>query len=85
MHPQCRRMCDLLAGSKGKLDQATLTGFFADHKSTICKHAKLDAAGKVTDGGFTVDSMLFNCTTKEAHVSRGPGCSGRWRTFRFGA
>ena len=76
-HPQCQRMCDLLAGAKGKLDRCLLQGFFGDHKSTICKHP--DSKG----GGFTVDSMLFDCTKLEAYVSRGPGCSGRWKTFRF--
>jgi len=70
-HPQCRRMLDLLEGSKGKLDRARLQGFFGDHKSTICKH------------NGTLDSMLFNCTRREAYVSRGPGCSGRWKTFTF--
>jgi isopenicillin-N N-acyltransferase-like protein len=77
IHPQCRRMFDLLGESRGKLDRARLQGFFGDHKSTICKHP--DSKG----GGFTVDSMLFDCTRGEAHVSRGPGCSGRWKTFRF--
>jgi isopenicillin-N N-acyltransferase-like protein len=76
VHPQCRRMFDLLDGGKGKLDRGALQGFCADHKSTVCKHPGYK-------GGFTVDSMLFNCTTKEAHVSRGPGCSGRWQTFTF--
>src|SRR5262249_18821365 len=37
VHPQCRRMLDLLAGSQGKLDPTTLKEFFADHQSTICK------------------------------------------------
>ena len=83
LHPQCQRMFDLLAGAKGKLDQAALQSFFADHKSTICKHPGSKSGGGVDAGGFTVDSMLFNCTTREAHVSRGPGCSGRWRTFTF--
>ncbi|HEY7426345.1 MAG TPA: C45 family peptidase [Gemmataceae bacterium] len=84
LHPQCQRMFDLLAGSKGKLDKPTLQGFFADHKSTICKHPTFQRGGGIeTSGGFTVDSMLFNCTTREAHVSRGPGCSGRWQTFTF--
>jgi isopenicillin-N N-acyltransferase-like protein len=76
VHPQCQRMFDLLEGRKGQLDRKTLEGFFADHGSGICKHPG-------HKGGFTVDSMLFNCTTKEAHLSRGPGCSGRWKTFRF--
>jgi hypothetical protein len=32
---------------------------------------------------MSLDSMLFNCTTREAHVKRGPGCMGRWKTFTF--
>jgi isopenicillin-N N-acyltransferase-like protein len=83
LHPQCRRMLELLDGSKGELDRATLQGFFGDHKSTICKHPGAKRGGGVDPGGFTVDSMLFDCTRREAHVSRGPGCSGRWKTFRF--
>jgi len=70
-HPQCQRMLDLLAGSKGRLDRPTLQGFFGDHESTICKHYG------------TLDSMLFNTAKREAYVSRGPGCSGRWRRFTF--
>jgi isopenicillin-N N-acyltransferase-like protein len=70
-HAQCQRMYELLDGGKGKLDRGMLQGFFGDHKSTICKH------------GATLDAMLFNCTTKEAYVSRGPGCSGRWKRFTF--
>src|SRR5262249_48094906 len=73
-HPQCVRMYELLRGGKGRLDRPTLQGFFGDHHSTICKH----------NGGVgTLDSMLFDCTTKEAYVSRGPGCSGRWKRFDF--
>jgi isopenicillin-N N-acyltransferase-like protein len=83
IHPQCQRMFDLLAGAKGKMDRRTLQSFFADHKATICKHPGYRAKGAATSSGFTVDSILFNCTRREAHVSRGPGCSGRWRTFRF--
>jgi isopenicillin-N N-acyltransferase-like protein len=73
--PQCQRMFDLLVDSKGKLDRPTLQTTFGDHKSTICNHP-----GK---GFMTVDSMLFNCTTKEVHIQRGPGCAKRWKTFRF--
>jgi hypothetical protein len=68
---QCQRMCDLLDGSRGKLDRAALQAFFGDHESSICKH------------GSTLDAMLYDCTRREAHVARGPGCSGRWKTFRF--
>jgi isopenicillin-N N-acyltransferase like protein len=71
LHPQCRRMADLLAGSKGKLDRAALQGFCGDHQSTICKHPG------------TLDAMLFDCTGREAWVARGPGCSGRWKRFTF--
>jgi hypothetical protein len=70
-HPQCRRMGDLLAGARGKLDRATLQGFFGDHQSTICKHFS------------TLDAMLFDTTTRTAYVTRGPGCSGRWQRFGF--
>jgi isopenicillin-N N-acyltransferase-like protein len=83
LHPQCQRMFDLLAGSKGKLDRQALQGFFGDHKSTICKHPGFKKGGGVDGGGFTVDSMLFDCTSRVAYVSRGPGCSGRWKTFDF--
>ena len=82
IHPQCQRMFDLLAGGKGQLDRPALQAFFGDHKSTICKHPSTKKKG-AEPAGFTVDSMLFNCTTREAYVSRGPGCSGRWQTFRF--
>ncbi|MCC6441845.1 MAG: hypothetical protein IT210_00145 [Armatimonadetes bacterium] len=70
-HPQCQRMWDLLGREQGRLDRETLQGFFGDHASTICKH------------GSTLDSMLFDCARREACISRGPGCSGRWQTFRF--
>ena len=91
LHHQCKRMFDLLAESKGKLDRATIQGFFGDHtttslddhKSKICKHPDSKSGGGVEASGFTVDSMLFDCTKLEAHVSRGPGCSGRWKTFQF--
>ncbi len=72
-HPQCQRMADLLAGKKGQLDRSTLQGFFGDHESTICKHWS------------TLDAMLFDCSAREAYLSRGPGCSGRWRKFGFPA
>src|SRR5262249_56009017 len=38
LHPQCQRMFDLLAESKGKLDGVTLQGFFPDPHSTIPTH-----------------------------------------------
>ena len=70
-HTQCQRMLDLLDGAQGQLDRKMVQGFFGDHESTICKH------------GSTLDAMLFDCTRREAHIARGPGCSNRWQTFRF--
>jgi hypothetical protein len=60
-----------LDSSKGKLDRAAIQGFFGDHESSICKHFS------------TLDAMLFDCTNRVAYVSRGPGCSSRWKTFGF--
>src|SRR5262249_5011444 len=73
MHPQCKRIIELLDEGKGRYDEATLKGYFADHKCPLCIHPS-------PKRGFTVDSMLFNCNTREAHVTRGPVCTGRWRT-----
>ena len=79
-NPKCARMYDLLAGSQGKLDRDTLQGFFADHdgqgNDRICVHNEKNDA-------LSLDSMLFNCTTREAHLKRGPGCVGTWQTFGF--
>jgi isopenicillin-N N-acyltransferase-like protein len=71
LHPQCRRMAELLRGAKGKLDRPILQSFFGDHRCTICKH------------NGTLDSLLFDTTKRQAYVSRGPGCSGRWKRFGF--
>lgn len=76
-HPQCQRMCDLLAAGKGRLDAATLQSCFGDHQAPICKHLTPKR------GGGTLDVMLFNTTRREAYMTRGPACRGRWKTFRF--
>lgn len=89
LHPQCARMFDILDVGRGKFDRGSLQATFADHhewqhgehRGAICKHPHLDKNGK--PAGFTVDSMLYDCTNKVAHVSRGPGCSGRWKSFGF--
>jgi isopenicillin-N N-acyltransferase like protein len=68
---------ELLAGAKGKLDRPALQRLLADHGkrgqpgTAVCVH------------GSTLDAMLFDTTRREAHVTRGPACSGRWKTFRF--
>lgn len=91
LHPQCSRMFDLLQGEKGKLNRSALQATFTDHhvwtkgesRGSICKHPQIDKQGVLT--GFTVDSMLFDCTNKTAYITRGPGCSGRWQKFGFEA
>jgi isopenicillin-N N-acyltransferase-like protein len=70
-HPQCQRMVDLVEAARGKIDLRTLQGFYGDHQSTICKHFN------------TLDVVFFNTTQREAHVTRGPGCLGRWQRFSF--
>lgn len=72
LHPRCGRVCDMLAAGAGKLDRATIQGYFGDHGDpAVCIHSS------------TLDAMLFDTTRREAHVARGPGCSGRWKTFTF--
>ena len=74
-HPRCRRMYDLLGAAAGRLDRPTLQGLFADHgepgQERICVHPN------------TLDGMLFDTTRREAWVTRGPACSGRWKRFGF--
>ena len=77
-HPQVQRMYDLLDGSAGRLDRAKLQGFYGDHRSTICKHY-----GPAPGGGSTLDVMLFNTTTREALITRGPACQPHWQRFSF--
>ena len=60
---------DLVGASKGKITLTTVQGFYGDHQSTICKHFG------------TLDAMVFNATRREAHITRGPGCLGRWQRF----
>ena len=78
--PKCQRMIDLLSARTGTLDRSTLQSLFADHfdpaPGLICVHDECWDP-------LTLDSMLFNCTTREAHIQRGPGCSNRWQYFRF--
>lgn len=70
---KCRRMLDLLAGAKGKLDRATLQRFL--HDPAICV--------AFNPGNFTVDHMLFNTTKREAYVKRGPAGPEGWKSFGF--
>jgi len=71
-HPQCARMRELLDSAKGHIDLASIKRFFADHETRwICKHFG------------SIDAMVFDTTSRQAHVTRGPGCLGRWQSFSF--
>lgn len=70
-HPQCQRMVDLVAASTGRIDRPVLQRFYGDHESTICKHFG------------TLDVLVFDLTSREAYVTRGPGCLGQWQPFSF--
>ncbi len=71
-HPQCARMRELLEEAEGRVDLAAIRQFFADHETKwICKHFG------------SIDAMIFDTTSRQAHVTRGPGCLGRWKRFSF--
>jgi isopenicillin-N N-acyltransferase-like protein len=77
VHARCRRMAALLEERRGKLDPATLRGFFGDHGAAD------EPATRVCNHANTLDAMLFNTSRREAQVARGPACEGSWQTFRF--
>jgi hypothetical protein len=70
-HPRCRKMLDLIAASAGKIDGAVLQGHFQDPECAI------------SVGPSTIDMMVYNCTTREARLSRGPSYEPAWQSFRF--
>jgi hypothetical protein len=74
-HARVKNVEGLLAAAKGKVDRDVLNRCFADHggegRERVCCHPN------------TIDVMLYDCTAKEAHLSRGPACEPRWTTFRF--
>jgi isopenicillin-N N-acyltransferase-like protein len=78
VHPRCRHMAGLLETARGEVDGARLQRFLADHG------APEDAATAVCVHGSTLDAVLFDTTRRELHVTRGPACASRWRTFTFG-
>jgi hypothetical protein len=72
VHARCQKMYDLIAESAGKIDRARMQDFFQDPKCGI------------SVGKSTLDMMVFDCTTRVAHVSRGPAYGTTWRQFDFG-
>ncbi len=74
VHPRVRAMYERLAGLKGKLDFETMKGLYGSHaegEARVCQHPS------------TIDGMVFNATKREAWLTRGPACSGRWKKFAF--
>ena len=70
-HLQCARMAELFGGAKGRLDSGKLQQLLGDHEFTIFKHFG------------SLDAMIFDTTSWQAHVTRGPGCLAQYRTFMF--
>jgi hypothetical protein len=70
MHPRCRRTYELFLAKQGKLNRKELQRII--ETPGISEPA-------------TIDQMIFNATTREAHLSRGPRGSGRWKRFAFDA
>jgi isopenicillin-N N-acyltransferase-like protein len=68
---RCDAANQWLDGASGKVDAAAFREFFTDRQSGIC-------AGKAT-----IDVMLFDTTTREAHLSRGPHHKVAWKSYRF--
>jgi hypothetical protein len=71
VHPRCRAVAQKAAGG-GAIDATTLQDWFAD----------LD--GGIAVGRSTIDMMVFDCTARLAHLSRGPAYRVDWKTFGFG-
>jgi hypothetical protein len=71
MHARAHHTYDLIDKNKDQLDGAKLRGLLGDPQAGICV------------GKGTIDMMLFDCTARKAHVSRGPAWAKTWRTFKF--
>jgi isopenicillin-N N-acyltransferase-like protein len=71
VHERCEKMYDLIGAAAGTIDRSTMQHFFADPKCAI------------SVGKSTLDMMVFNCTTREAWVSRGPAYGATWTRFDF--
>jgi isopenicillin-N N-acyltransferase-like protein len=77
LHPRCQKMYDLLGENKGKLNAARLKALLS-HQS-ICTCEATNEPRQVR----TIDAMLFDTTTREALVTRGPIGSRPWIRFGF--
>ena len=71
LHARCQKMYDHLTGGHGKIDRTWLQECFADEERGICV------------GPATIDMMVYDCTAREAYLSRGPNYGTAWRKFAF--
>ncbi len=72
LHARCDKVLELTKAAEGKMDVKALQGYFADPKCGI------------SVGKSTIDMMVFDCTHRMAHLSRGPSYETKWKEFRFG-
>jgi isopenicillin-N N-acyltransferase-like protein len=73
-HERVKDVAVQLAALRGKLDRKALGGVFASHAEggkRVCCHPN------------TIDVMIFDNTTREAWLSRGPACEPAWKRFSF--
>jgi hypothetical protein len=70
-HPRCATMDALLDRTRGHTDLEAMRANFADPTRGICV------------GRATIDMMVFDTTTRTAHLSRGPDYGVAWREYRL--
>jgi hypothetical protein len=71
-HPRCDTMDRLLDDTRGQTDLAAMQSNFSDPAKEICV------------GASTIDMMVFDTTSRRAHLSRGPEYGTQWREYEFG-
>jgi hypothetical protein len=70
-HPRCETMDKLLNEASGQIDLATLQRSFGEPSCGICV------------GTNTIDMMVFDCTHRTAHLSRGTTYDVAWKEYGF--
>jgi hypothetical protein len=76
-HPRGQKMYDLLGAKKGKLNAVRMRALLSDQSICAC-----DATSEPREVR-TIDAMLFDTTSREALVTRGPIGSRPWKRFGF--
>lgn len=72
LHARCQLMYDLLQKTQGRNNLTRLQDYFADPQH------------KINVGKGTIDMMVFDTTTRTAHLSRGTSYTAAWREYGFG-